>query len=308
MINKRRFGFTHLECIITAGIIVLLMSTLLPAIQSARESARKSMCKNNLKQIGLGLHNYHDVYQSFPPGWVSRRQSGQGHPSSGWMAAMLPFVDQARLFNEIYDGKGTVYETKNQTLLKTPIPVYLCPVAGLENTNRIRGDWGASSYAGVYGASPIPRWTTSLADNSFWPGNVGMTRNQNIKVRGQDKPLLGSFHINSNVGFKHIVDGTSNTFLVGEMSILSGGAIWPGPRSNFHESDILADTSFASPINKSETGFSSHHAGGLQFLMADGSVQFVSTDIESLPFNEDPTKLGTYQRLGAINDMQRVDF
>ena len=128
--------------------------------------SRENDCKNRLKQIGLAQHNYHDTYRSFPPGWITRRPSGEGHPSTGWQSSILPYVDQAPLFNQL-ELTHAVYEGQpdKQRLLKSSILAYRCPVDSVGGTNPLRGNWGTSNFVGSYGADPISRWSPS----EYWP-------------------------------------------------------------------------------------------------------------------------------------------
>ena len=112
--NRKHRGFTLIELLVVIAIIAILIALLLPAVQQAREAARRTQCKNNLKQIGLALHNYHDVNRAFPPGWVPQLSStgavsNTRRSSWAWSVFILPYIDQAPLFNQ---------------LTQTPVPVY----------------------------------------------------------------------------------------------------------------------------------------------------------------------------------------
>lgn len=297
MTHRKRPAFTRIELLISMAIIFLLMVTALPALQRTREDARSKLCQNHLKQLGLAMHNYHDVYITFPPGWVSKREKGEGHPSNGWTVGLLPFLDEARLYNQL--NMDDIYEGDDTTLLKKPLALLRCPVDSTPGTNPIRGDWGTSNYSGNYGARSIPRWSTSIASTSFWPGNTRPVKSV------KDDSTAGILSVNSSCGIRNIIDGTSNTLMIGEKCILSGSGIWPGPRSNFHESDVVSDASFASPLNRSQFGFSSRHAGFIQFLMCDGSARAISLDIDSKQFNT-VKDMGTLQKLAARADGQII--
>src|SRR5690242_3289223 len=96
-----RRGFTSVELIIVVVLVAILIALLLPAVQHAREEARSAQCKNNLKQLGLALHNYHDTFVTFPPGWIAADREPQTGPCYGWGTMLLPFLDQAELYNRI---------------------------------------------------------------------------------------------------------------------------------------------------------------------------------------------------------------
>jgi prepilin-type N-terminal cleavage/methylation domain-containing protein len=294
--NKR--GFTIIELLVVTSVAVVSLALAMPAMQKSRQVARNVECANRLKSIGLAMHNYHDTYNTLPPGWVSRRPTGEGHPSTGWSTSILPFLEQAALYNEL-NVVGSVYEPRQASgvsadrqnaLLKRSLPQYRCVAEPEGDTNPLRGDWGISNFSGNYGSKPIARWSGL----SFFPGQVA--------TRGADKVTQpdGLFFVNSRIGFRDITDGTSNTLMVGERSIIGRGGIWPGPRSNFEESDVVSDGSFASVLNGSDTGFSSRHNQGIHFVICDGSVRFIRANIDSLP------KGGTLQKLCGRNDGQVI--
>ncbi len=297
---KRVQGFTRLELLTTLTLVMLLMVPLLPAMQRARADARLMQCKNNLKQLGLAMHNYHDTFLMMAPGWISKRMGGEGHSSTGWQSMILPFLDQAPLYNQL-NLTEPVYESPGD-LLKLELTVYRCPADSLAGTNSIRGGWGTSNYSGNYGAIPIPRWSTNFSTESFWPGNTSSRLVR--KPDGRE----GIFAINAGSRFRDIKDGTSNTLMISEKSVLSGGGIWPGPRSNYHESDVVSDASFASPLNRSETGFSSRHMGVINFLLCDGAVRAVPVSIESLPYNPKSKEAGVLQKLAGRADGMHVQL
>jgi prepilin-type processing-associated H-X9-DG protein len=192
--------------------------------------------------------------------------------------------------NGIYTSSKT-----HAGLLKMRLGVYRCPLDSVPDTNPFRGDCGTSNYVGNFGSTSIPRWSDS---STFWPGQ---TTSSVSGGRGAAPGNNGIFAMNSMVRIRTITDGTSNTLMVGERSVLGKAALWPGPRSNYQKSDVLADGSYASPINRSDTGYSSRHANGIvQFLMCDGSVRAIQEGIDS----NDKTgrNMGVLQKLSARND------
>ncbi len=217
------FGFL----IVCGGIGTAL---LLPAVQQAREAARRSQDKNNLKQIGLAMHNYHDVYNLLPPGGIVRED---GTEMMSWAASMLPFMDQAPLYNRINDGFGWK-SPQNQAIFSQSI-VTLTNPGITEPTGP-----GVSHYAG------------------------------NSQL----------FEINKCWGFRDITDGLSNTIAFGDVS--AGFKQWGDPTN-------VRDPSLG--IGKTPDKFGSPYRGGTHFLLLDGSVRFVSENID----------LGTLKKLATPN-------
>ncbi|QDT97053.1 DUF1559 family PulG-like putative transporter [Gimesia aquarii] len=200
-------------------VILILMALLLPAVQQARDAARRSMSKNNMKQIGLALHNYHDVFSQFPPGGTA---TADGKPYHSWQTAILPFVDQAPLYNDI-DFDVAWDDPSNQIIFEQEIPTYLNP--SIEE--KISPDGlGLSHYVG----------------------------NELVMKK------------NGNIGIRDMTDGTSNTILAVETG--QNFKPWGDP------------TSIAKPTEIMGQGKKSSFRGGNHVLMGDGSVRFVSENID----------------------------
>lgn len=298
----RRRAFSLVELAVVMAMTSLLTVNTIPAITQAREAARRSQCKNNLKQLGLALHNYHDTYNSFAPGFVVRDWNSTNQQGFGWMSSILPYVDQAPLYNNIYMDGGELDETRNvpkrKTAIMTPIPTYRCPSDSLPELNSFRGGWPTSNYSGNAGSLPFPRLS---AASDFWPGQLPTPRENG------PRRLNGIFSVNSRVGIRDIIDGTSNTLLVAERGASSLGGIWAGVTSTTHENDILTEASDLSRPNGGLTSFSSQHPGGLHFLLCDGSARWIEETIESKP-GLNTNELGVYQRIAARNDGTPVEF
>jgi prepilin-type N-terminal cleavage/methylation domain-containing protein len=226
---RRRRGFTLIELLVVIAIIAVLVALLLPAVQQAREAARRSQCKNNLKQIGLGIHNYHDTYGRYPPGSVAPSPpGGPANPTTcfmGWGIAILPMVDQAPLF-AIYDStqpSNLAGPSNNKTVVTTKLPVYCCPSdfnAGMLQfpaSGTPNGLYAASSYKACSGVS-------SDCSN-YWDGQFGCCTG--TPATGGSAGAIVNFP--GNRGMIHVVDnlrtcesaasvtdGLSNTLCVGE--------------------------------------------------------------------------------------------
>jgi len=309
--SQKRRAFTLIELLVVIAIIAILVALLLPAVQQAREAARRSSCKNNLKQLGLALHNYHDTHNVFPPGWVIPRCPGVNDAehrfirfSPGWGFYLLPQLEQAAIY-DLQDFEmagpctGTPYEIgildapTAANRLRETLSAFSCPSDIKPSTGA--DSMGTSSYLGIRGNDSRGGQAISFAE-----GN-------------------GMFWANSKCRMRDITDGTSNTFAIGEVSWnqyysystgnqVKRGGWWAGIRE--HKTDDLIARSVNADfelngshpnISDSNDGFGSLHQGGAQFLLADGSVRFVSENIDSVNASgSDP--MGTFQRLGVRND------
>lgn len=271
-------GFTLVELLVVAAIVVMVVALALPAVQQSREAARQKSCTNNLKLIAIAMHNYHDVYSAFPPGWNARSADAEDGPRFGWGTSILPFIEEAPLYNQL-DPRGDL--TGPNGNLRKRIAIYRCPADGMPDVNEIRGGYGASNYSGNHGDVRLPGSTDT------------------------PKKANGVMYWNSFVGMRHITDGTSNTFLLGERSVSSAAGIWPGVRANQNENDSVTDCSDQSRINAVIGSFSSPHPGGAHFLYCDGRVTFIDEEIDSKPDSDPPR--GTYQKLSHRSDGQQVE-
>lgn len=302
-LKRRHRGFTLIELLVVIAIIAILIALLLPAVQQAREAARRTQCRNNLKQQGIALHAYHEAYGLFPPGLirqtiVATRQLEHGW---GWQTYLLPYVDQIPLYNTI-NPQGEPLPASTATLggvanaLATPVPTYRCPSSVLESTNADRGGYGGSSYLGVSGHF----------------ANLATSPETTYAVRGLLTPGVSR-------RIRDITDGTSNTIGVGERAYRTlptaptqpQAGIWPGARGD-QSGDALGTLADDARINAPNAfiaiGFSSPHTGGAHFLLCDGGVRFLSENLDTGDYvpATGPSSLGTYQRLGIIDDGQVV--
>lgn len=308
-----RKAFTLIELLVVIAIIAVLIALLLPAVQQAREAARRSQCKNNLKQIGLAMHNYHDAHNTLPPGYIDMR----GHPGNNWTASndnhghwawsalILPYVELGAIYNNWNVGNATVVEALSSFAAK-PQSVFTCP------SNSDAPKLHTMVGKGILGGQSSP------PDGTFLPLPVTnyLAVNGNTNVRayargdGRDGTLgaIGAFYRDSKVRLSNITDGTSNTLLVGERAYRLrkidryAGTLYAvrdrdgnGPAAS-DQGGIANDQGLVTivgsslwPINHSvpdpdsnrfNPAFSSLHTGGAHFLLADGSVRFVSENIE----------------------------
>lgn len=299
--KRSRPGFTRIELLVAAVMGLLLAANAAPAVMQAREAAQRTQCKNNLKMLGLALHNYHETHLCLPPGYVVKNWDSSSQRGFGWMSFLLPYMDQAPLYNRLNWDAGSfmdVVQTPDQKpALMTLIPAVRCPSDVMLALNAHRGGWPTSNYSGNAGHLPFPRLAAGIVTD-FWPGQIPSPHDNARRS--------GLFGPNSNLRFRDVTDGTSNTFMVGERGVTSLGGIWPGITSATHENDALTDTSHSSRPNAGLTSFSSSHQDGLHILLGDGSVRWVEDSIDSQP-TEDPLQpKGLYQKLGCRNDGQVV--
>ena len=285
------------------GCITVVLATLLfPLILAAQSSSNESKCKNNLRQIGLAMHNYHDSYGQFPPGWITKDRRAAGLSGSGWQTALLPYMDHAPLYNQINFSVGfnPAGDAKYLAPFKTEVKGYRCPADVTPKNNPVRGGWPTSNYSGNGGSHPFPRWT-SVPGKFVWPGIVPYAR---IPNWGENN--TGIMNANWGARISHITDGTSNTIMVGERSAKSGAGIWPGVTAGYQENDAMTDGSHASRIQQSLSGYSSMHRTA-NFLICDGAVRPIKSDVDSKP-NSGPGQLpqGTFQKLVSKADGQVI--
>lgn len=335
----RRRGFTLIELLVVIAIIAILIALLLPAVQQAREAARRSQCRNNLKQLGLALHNYHDNYQVFPMGlsdtvWGNTEITGDGW---AWGAAILPFLDQSPLFNQFNFNTNPYSASGNQALGATALTVFSCPS---DNKPPVVSNNPGSAAAG--------KGTQAVATSSYM-GSAGPFEGSPCVANGTvpvpDARNIGIFQVNTSTSFRSITDGTSNVFAIGEVRWIPNGTdasaaaygsdrqfvyghvtTGGGPKcdnngtnnNGFHLHNRWTRQKMNGPLLGSanlERSFHSAHTGGAHFLLGDGSVRFVSENIDHTGTNyvASPSNLngpyGLYQRLAGTNDGQIVsDF
>ena len=313
-LHKR--GFTLIELLVVIAIIAVLIALLLPAVQQAREAARRSQCKNNLKQIGLALHNYHGTFGLFPPGAIFRTTDGNAVGGGGtgnnqasdanalgvtWLVSILPFMEQGPLF-DLYDGRFPMIDSvdsQNAAVAATFIPAYVCP----SDTNATDGNsfqlfdinWARGNYAGM--GAPV-----------FGDDHLNWNSLSNDR-RG----VLG---IGSTCKIRDMADGTTNTVMVWEQRVgptrtdrrgtwalaawggaLIGGIDRPGFSSPINSAGPgEADDDVTGCSSKPNLGMGcwssgdnevtpkSKHTGGCQALLGDGSVRFVSENVNQATY------------------------
>jgi len=275
MSRKRAGGFTLVELLVVIAIIGVLIALLLPAVQQAREAARRMQCQNNMKQLGLALHNHHDVYTEFPT-------FSAGTRNISFVVHLLPYLEQTNLYELLpRDASGNLnITTSDEPLCVNRIDALLCPSGTVEfSTYAGQEDRYTTHYYGVLG----PKGENVQSGEDYEIDTLG----------GQGgASLQGFIQWKKNLRFRDLTDGTSNTLAIGEMSWKDAGCHRPWARGGevssngvhsasaknvFHAINAVGYTSAAT--NWNDASFGSEHPGIAQFLMGDGSVRSVSETI-----------------------------
>jgi prepilin-type N-terminal cleavage/methylation domain-containing protein len=251
-------GFSLIELLVVIAVIGVLVALTLPAVQSAREAARRTQCQNNLKEHGLALNNYVTLSEAYPIGYVAwRNPPGGAAPGWAWSAAILPQLEQGPIYDAL-NVKLPVDFADNVTVRTSSLAIYVCPSDGKT---------GAFNVLSQLTGGPVEARTTSYAANG-----------------GTDGPSQGNgmFRMNKSVRPKDVKDGLSNTFAAGERGSYAVQNAWAGALGDGRGAvEVLAivSTSDANPTNPSPATFCGAHMGLTQFLMADGSVHPIKATI-----------------------------
>jgi len=281
--HRFRRGFTLIELLVVIAIMTILIALLLPAVQQARETARRTQCQNNLKQIGLALHNYHDAHRVMPPGTTHDRWMG-GSSFWSWMAFSLPLIERPALYDSLdfTTESWPAPNTANAKVLFTRVSVFECPSDPFLRFNATSGH-AVTDYLGSAGSFGIGFAAPTVTDDESCKSQI--TRKQR-----------GMFYGNSRIKLSQVVDGTSNTLFVGERppSEDASWGRWSGPGATNWCPAGFADVVLTSndffgigglkPSGPSdprpEHHWWSHHSGGAHFLLVDGSVRFLSYSMD----------------------------
>jgi prepilin-type N-terminal cleavage/methylation domain-containing protein/prepilin-type processing-associated H-X9-DG protein len=332
-------GFTLIELLVVIAIIAVLIALLLPAVQSAREAARRVQCVNNLKQIGLALHNYHQALGVFPPGYVSavdptitdacnqdaeNSKSVDLGPGWAWGSMILPQMEQQALYNSINFSLSVADAANDTTCSRTVVNAYLCPSDSGPSVVPVLKDPPDPANPGTYTGSAIVDTVAranyvgmyGLGEICSQSGALDSPNNNGAGPAGQH---AGIFYRNSRTSVADIIDGTSQTIAVGERSHNLSYVTWTarsvngwlgktsfteGGTDQFNPSPEECWTQVLGPagledgprtINNPEAhveDYWSRHPGGANFLFADGSVHFLKSTINPLPWRALATRAG----------------
>lgn len=268
IIRNRRSAFTLVELLVVIAIIGILIALLLPAVQAAREAARRMQCTNNLKQMGLALHNYHNSMKSFPYG------AGGGGTWWSWSALILPYIEQAGAHEKI-NFNYSYNTTQNADAIKTFFPFYQCPSAPENQLVTC-----CAVIPGIEDVAEANYSAVSTIKNVYF---------------GKDAKGEGVMYLNSGTGIAEIIDGTSHTLMVAEFDsppddlwkeLISQPTYCPDGQCNmgkFWAAENQLTTYYGmnpgGRFGYRESAPQGHHPGGLNFLFADGHVSFLSESI-----------------------------
>ena len=315
MRTASRRAFTLIELLVVIAIIAVLIGLLLPAVQKVREAAARMSCTNNLKQIGLALHSYHDANNRFPPGYIDGNTNPASTPDNdvgpgwGWASFLLPYIEQGNVYNQINFSQG-VGIGNNKVISQMPLAVHQCPSDPLQQAFAVYDSSFTTPIATVAHGNYVGcnGW-----EECFWnSGGVGDPAGNDGLSGGYGQSGNGLFYRNSRTRIADVTDGLSNTIVVGERSSNHAPSTWtgavtggrcpawmatqppspyappPGPpydNADFDEALVLGHgnathlPSADFPIFDPDV-FYSFHTGGANFLFGDGSVHFLSSGID----------------------------
>jgi prepilin-type N-terminal cleavage/methylation domain-containing protein len=338
----RKSGFTLIELLVVIAIIAVLIALLLPAVQQAREAARRTQCKNNLKQLGLALHNFHDTFLHFPMG-----EYNDDNSQWGWISFILPYFDQGPLYtaltvdptgNGIWIpsnmGGGPIsasFGNNVDSIHNATAGVGRCDTNTTVGSALFTGGAVAAKLNALVCPSDIlpaangngmgkTNYLGSLGNSANWNGNTTVNGSVNGKMQNGIIVFANDNNNTYVTRMSDVTDGTSNTIAVGEVSASTSNTVsnpgrlpvWAGANGGgygswqdvgrvFRAVDVLfppSNGSNTAPTGNSDLSFGSQHTGGVQVLLTDGSVRFVSQNVAGQTWYE----LGSRNGGGIVGD------
>lgn len=311
--NRRHIGgFTLVELLVVIAIIGTLIGLLLPAVQAARESARRMSCGNNIRQLGLALHHIHDHASRFPAGWIATAADEQ--PGWGWASYVLPQIEEGNLHERI-DFKSPVFSSTaandiHREIRETVIAVFSCPSdvrgpteqaalfeVGADDGLEEHEDHGEGEESDGehehHEFHPVDGGELTALCKAAKSNYVGMYGWQHEL---EEEPAAGDgiFFRNSRVGFKHITDGSSKTILLGERSSRLGCSAWAGVivGAEAMRARVVGAGDHVPNTSDHFDDFSSGHSGGVQFAYADASTHFLADSVDEAVYHALCTRAG----------------
>jgi prepilin-type N-terminal cleavage/methylation domain-containing protein len=283
MTYSARRAFTLVELLVVIAIIGVLVGLLLPAVQAAREAARRMQCSNNMKQIGLAIHNYESAHKRLPNGFNSFNQTGS--PGWGWAANILPFMEGSNVYDQI-DTKIPIDHPSHATIRTTVLPTYLCPSDITEALFNITAEAPPIVKADIDSSGVV----LFQVAKSNYPAMFGTLEIEDSPYAGD-----GMFFGNSKIKFADVTDGLSNTLMIGERGSRLGRSVWHGSIPDAAEAHArvlgIADHAPNDSIGHFDD-FSSYHSAGVNFLRGDGSASFLSESMDLTAYRAMATRAG----------------
>ncbi|MBA4029635.1 MAG: prepilin-type cleavage/methylation domain-containing protein [Planctomyces sp.] len=323
--SRPRAAFTLIELLVVIAIIAILIALLLPAVQQAREAARRTQCRNNLKQLGIAMHNYHDVFNTLPPAYVQASVAdNKGHWA--WSAFLLPYIDQTPLFNTLnVNGQlPSAAMQANQRAMQTFLAGFDCPSDNGPQVHDTAVDPGYAIEDNGTNNRGLP------LSNYVVSNNTSAVRQAGRAGTDGSQAASGAFYRNSRINFSALTDGSSNTILIGERAWLSGatrmsagtlfaardgntlgpfaqdttGVVWNQGLMTIAGTTKWGINPVLPAVNTENcASYSSQHTGGAHFLMGDGAVRFLSQNIFNIGETTPPATINsTFEALAGIGD------